>query len=289
MKKHLILLLFFVVILISDVYTQNQSIVFLEKPWAEIVKEAQKQKKMIFLDAYTTWCGPCKWMAANIFTNDTVADFYNKNFICSHFDMEKGEGLELARKYQVRAYPTLLFLDPAGEVVHVRVGAPRKAKDYIDMGNVALTPGEGYSAYVKRYTEGERSPEFMLNFFDRLQGAYQPVTEPLAAYFQTQKDEDLLSSVNWQIINNFVWDMNAREFQYLLKHRAQFSTAYTKQAVDAKITSVFNQALYTLARSQAFNENAYNTLKESILASGFEGAAGIIENFEQTIRPANKK
>jgi thiol-disulfide isomerase/thioredoxin len=289
MKKHLTLLPFFVVILISDVYTQNQSIVFLEKPWAEIVKEAQKQKKMIFLDAYTTWCGPCKWMAANIFTNDTVAAFYNKNFICSHFDMEKGEGLELARKYQVRAYPTLLFLDPASEVVHVRVGAPRKAKDYVDMGNVALTPGEGYSAYVKRYNEGERSPEFMLNFFDRLQGAYQPVTEPLSAYFQTQKDEDLLSAVNWQIINNFVWDMNAREFQYLLKHRAQFSTAYTKQAVDAKITSVFNQALYTLARSQAFNENAYNTLKESILASGFEEAAGIIENFEQTIRPANKK
>jgi thiol-disulfide isomerase/thioredoxin len=289
MKKIITILLITILFITNSLIGQNRSISFIEKPWAEILKTAQKEQKMIFLDAYTTWCGPCKWMAANIFTNDTVADFYNKNFICSHFDMEKGEGLELAKTYHVKAYPTLLFLTPAGEIVHIRVGAPRKGKDYIDMGTVALTPGDGYMAYLKRYTDGERDPAFMLTFFDRLQGAYQPVNEPLNQYFKTQNDDQLLSAVNWQIINNYVWDVDSREFQYLIKNREAFSKRYTEAAVNTKITNVFTQALQQLARSQAYSETAYNALKEKILNSGFSGSADIIANFEKTIKPALKK
>ena len=101
-------------------------------------------------------------MATNMFTTDSVADYYNKTFICAHFDMEKGEGPELAKTFQVMAYPTLLFINANGELVHKRVGAAQQARDYIRMGKDALTPGEGFVACLKKFQDGNRDPVFLL-------------------------------------------------------------------------------------------------------------------------------
>ena len=77
---------------------------------------------MIFMDAYATWCGPCKGMAKNVFTDKRVGEFFNEKFINVKMDMEKGEGPALARKYGVRAYPTLFFLDASGKIQGKEMG-----------------------------------------------------------------------------------------------------------------------------------------------------------------------
>ncbi|MDZ7846006.1 MAG: thioredoxin family protein [Owenweeksia sp.] len=55
----------------------------------EALQAAEEEGKPIFMDCYTTWCGPCKWMSANIFTQQEVGDYYNENYVCVKFDMEK--------------------------------------------------------------------------------------------------------------------------------------------------------------------------------------------------------
>lgn len=97
--------------------TPDSGIQFEPKGWQYALLEAKKQDKLVFLDAYTSWCGPCKLLKKNTFTNKSVGDFFNKNFINITVDMEKGEGIALAKKYEVNAYPTLLLLDSAGNVV----------------------------------------------------------------------------------------------------------------------------------------------------------------------------
>jgi len=270
---------FITVILLSTFltgFTQNRSITFIEKPWSALLSQAKDQKKMIFMDAYTTWCGPCKWMAANMFTNDTIADYYNKTFICAHFDMEKGEGLQLAKTYQVRAYPTLLFINPAGEMVHTRVGAPQKIRDYLEMGEIALTPGEGFSACVKKFQEGDRDPKFIMKYLERLQGAYMPVNEPLKLYFSSQKEPDLLNRNNWEMIYQYVTDIDSPVFVYLLKHQKEYEKLYTADSVNSKIFNVFLQSLSNMARSRTFTIENYNLLKQKIKASGYMKADMVI-------------
>lgn len=262
---------------------QKQSITFIEKPWTDLLAQAKSQNKMIFLDAYTSWCGPCKWMAANMFTNDTIAAYYNKTFICAHFDMEKGEGVQLAQTYQVRAYPTLLFINQAGEMVHKRVGAPQKIQDYLDMGNIALTPGEGFNSYVKKFQEGERDTKFMMKYLDRLQGAYMPINEPLKQYFASQKEADLLSRANWEMIQQFVSDMDSREFSFLLKHQKEYIKLYTKDSVDSKISNVFLQALNNVARSRTFTDASYLQLNQKIRETGYADAEKIIFSGELSL------
>ncbi len=89
----------------------DKGIQFVEPNWAKAIEQAKKQKKMIFVDAYTTWCGPCRMLKQNTFPDKAAGDFFNKHFINIALDMEKGDGLAFAEKYQIRAYPTLLIMD----------------------------------------------------------------------------------------------------------------------------------------------------------------------------------
>lgn len=84
----------------------------------EAKKQAKETGKLIFLDGYTSWCAPCKWMEGNVFNQKEVADFYNTNFINTKYDCEVGEGIDLAKKYGIRSFPTYLFLDAEGTLVY---------------------------------------------------------------------------------------------------------------------------------------------------------------------------
>jgi thioredoxin 1 len=106
----------------KEVKVADKGIVFTKGTWAEILKKAKTEKKVIFFDAYTTWCGPCKLLQKNVFTRADVAEVFNKNFINVKFDMESGEGPMLAEKYPLQGYPTLFFINPDGSVVKEVIG-----------------------------------------------------------------------------------------------------------------------------------------------------------------------
>src|SRR3954466_7010602 len=88
-----------------------------DKKFQEILDLAKAQNKLVFIDCYTSWCGPCKRLAASVFPDPEVGAFFNSTFINTKFDMEKEEGPSIAGKYSIRAYPTLLWLDGDGKVV----------------------------------------------------------------------------------------------------------------------------------------------------------------------------
>jgi thioredoxin-related protein len=100
----------------------QEAIQFQELPFKDIIAKAKKEKKLVFIDAYASWCGPCKMMEKNVFTQKSVSDYYNTNFINARFDMEKGEGRDIASKFGVRSYPTYLFLNGEGELVSRNTG-----------------------------------------------------------------------------------------------------------------------------------------------------------------------
>jgi thioredoxin-related protein len=97
--------------IVKTVDGTETGIQFIEPNWSKAIAEAKKQKKMIFIDAYTSWCGPCRMLKQNTFTDKTAGDYFNKHFINIALDMEKGDGLAFAQKYQVAAYPTLFIMD----------------------------------------------------------------------------------------------------------------------------------------------------------------------------------
>jgi thioredoxin 1 len=111
---------------------------FSEISWAKALEKAKKTKKLIFLDAYASWCGPCKRMQKTLFIREDVGKFYNANFINIKKDMEVGEGPLLANSYPIEGYPTLFFIDGNGKIVGRQLGAPQTAEELIAVGKGVL-------------------------------------------------------------------------------------------------------------------------------------------------------
>ena len=100
----------------------DQGIKFEKGTFAEILAKAKAQKKLVFMDVYASWCGPCKRMAAEVFTQKKVGDYFNATFVNAKFDAEVGEGRTIAARYGVNAYPTFLLLNGDGKLVGKMVG-----------------------------------------------------------------------------------------------------------------------------------------------------------------------
>ena len=116
----------------------DEGIQFFTGTWQQAIEKAKKENKYIFLDAYASWCGPCKMMKHKTFTNKDVGEFYNKHFVCVAIDMEKGEGPTLADKYSIEAYPTLIYFKPDGKLIGKAMGF-RKSKEFLEMGEQVVT------------------------------------------------------------------------------------------------------------------------------------------------------
>ena len=123
MNKQIFAVITAVLLSFSAFAQEKSGIQFTEGQWMQAVKKARAENKLIFMDAYTSWCGPCKMLKSQVFPNKTLGDFYNKNFVNVAFDMEVGEGPQLANIYRVQAYPTMFFIDPnTGKVVKQTLG-----------------------------------------------------------------------------------------------------------------------------------------------------------------------
>lgn len=139
-----------------------QGIKFEEGNFKSILAKAKKENKLVFIDAYAVWCGPCKLMVKNIFPLKPVGDYYNANFVNAKIDMEKGEGIDLAKKYNVKVFPTYLFINGDGEEVHRTIGYVEE-KDFIQFAMDAGDPNKRLTALKQKFEKGEKDPEFLLN------------------------------------------------------------------------------------------------------------------------------
>ncbi|MCF8325678.1 MAG: thioredoxin family protein [Leadbetterella sp.] len=107
--------------------------------WQQALDLAKKENKVVFLDIYATWCGPCKQLKKYTFADKSAGDFFNTNFVNIALDGEQEEGAVLARKFGIEAYPTLMFVTPEGELITKSLGF-RTASDLINLGQEILEP-----------------------------------------------------------------------------------------------------------------------------------------------------
>ena len=149
-----------------------------------MLAKAKKEGKPVFMDCYTSWCGPCKVLSSKVFPLKSVGDFFNARFVSTKIDMEKGEGKELARKYGVKAFPTLLVLDVEGNVIH-RLTGGRSPQSLIAEVSRALSDSTAYTAVKKKYEAGDRSPLVVTEYFKNMLTASEITPEALQKEAET--------------------------------------------------------------------------------------------------------
>ncbi|MES2139428.1 MAG: OmpA family protein [Bacteroidota bacterium] len=259
---------------------QSGEIRFEKIKWKQVLEKAEKEKKMIFLDCYTSWCGPCKWMEKNVYNNDTVADFYNSNFICVKIDMEKDEGFELAKKYNITSYPTMLYLNAAGEVLHRTCGLAI-AKDFIENGRNALDPQKQLLTVTNQFNANATDPQIAYRYFELREKACIESDTLVAKYFLTQKDSNLSLPYNWKIIYKYS-EYTSKSFQYFETNRSFFYQLYNIDSVEKKINQVYADALRTARLNR--DQKEFDKLKTKLRKLKTREAEKIILHAEQKLQ-----
>lgn len=87
-------------------------------PIENILQQAGDSNKLVFVDLYAVWCGPCKYMDENVFKLPSIVNKFSKNFVNYKVDVESFDGVNVSLNYSVNSFPTYLFLNKEGKVIH---------------------------------------------------------------------------------------------------------------------------------------------------------------------------
>lgn len=260
---------------------QEVSIDFEKQPsWEDILIMAKNQNKPIFVDAYTTWCGPCKIMDRDVFTEENVVEYFNEKYINVKMDMEKGEGITLMKDWEVNAFPTLLYFDTEGTLTHRVVGA-YDAADFLEYSKMALDKDKMALNLQKRYDAGERGGAFMYNYLLTLKLGYHEERgrEVANSYLSNLTKRELLDAENWSVINEFMKDPTTKEFQYLLANIDRLRLLHDVEEVNNKFYNTIEkqiQSWFYWPDSVPFESEKETALIYFLQTSNYDGAPSLL-------------
>lgn len=273
----------------------GNGIQFTDSSWSQLLAKAKREHKLIFMDAHTTWCGPCKWMSKNVFPDANVSALYNRNFINAYTDMEKGEGIGLRKKYAVVAYPTYLFINGDGEVVH-RVVGQCTIPEFIKSGLDALNPKGNLLYFQTNAAANKMDYDFVSGYLNALEAAYQKdkANEIALAFLSQLKPVFLQERNNWELINKYVSDASSPVFKYVVTNQALFENLFGKEKVPEKIHETFlawpqHYLQYPMNGKIILDEDGFNNFLAQVKKSDYNKKKEVIAKAKLTIYSGMKK
>lgn len=274
MKKILTTLALFIVTLAI----QAQGIEFFEGSFEDAKSAAKQQGKLIFMDAYAVWCGPCKMMSNNVFPQQNVGDFFNENFINLKVDMEKGEGTTLRRTYGVSAYPTLLIIDADGKVVSEVRGA-RSAESLIDWAKKSALPSqESFDKLQAKYDNGDRSTTLFQSLI-KMNSAYKKDYNALMQeYINGLRDEEIINKENADFIFEYSNTTNSPGLKVLQTYESYFRDVKGNGKFDEKLNNIAIQTVFNaITRRDQTSKNEALSFLKSYKPTGYEKLSDDLE------------
>ncbi len=233
-------------------FANAQGMEFFDGTWEEAKATAKKENKSIFLDAYASWCGPCKNMAKHIFTEGSVGEFYNDNFINVKIDMEKGEGIALSEEFAVVAFPTYLYFNTKGELVHRALGQ-KPVKAFIGDGENALNESTQLVTLENRYAAGNREADLLRNLALALydSGAEPKAVDKVSAeYINGLSKEEIQGKEALAFLLKTTQSPKAYPAQLLLNNKDKVIELFGKDEFNTKFKRLAAQGTLYAARDK---------------------------------------
>lgn len=260
MKKFIIFFFFH----LCSFSQNNMGILFEEKlTWEQVISKAQKENKYIFVDLYTTWCGPCKELDKGAFASEKAGDYFSKNLISYKLQMDKtkidSENIKslyasadfFANTYTINMYPTLMLFNTKGEYVHrIAGGGNTTDEQLIEQIKMGLNTETQSFTMKKRYENGERTAEFLRIYANYL--VLAAIDNKLAL---TVCSDYLKTQANWTTDENKLfmyysaWKPKSEAFNYVKTHKSDFDEYFTKNYAMS-----VNDMILLVTKQECFDE-----------------------------------
>lgn len=223
----------------------QQGVHFQDISLSEALELAKEENKHVFIDGYATWCGPCKRMDATTFQDSTVGVYYNDAFISVKMDMEKDEGIEVAQKYSIKAFPTFMYLDVEGAILHKAAGFIAPA-DFVTIAEIRNDDAQSLGALQGKFDAGNRDSIMLQHLlyqqYNLLDPHYMEVALAIAN-LSTDWNTDEMRAFIFQYANSAASPL----FEYMVEHKKDFYNQFGEGATFGKIEK--------LVRDRSFEVN----------------------------------
>ncbi len=254
--KSLIFIFFFLIL--TQLPTNAQGIQWQTGSFENILNKAKAQKKLIYVDIYTTWCTPCKQMDAEVFTNANVGKIFNDNFINYKIDGEKGEGKDLVEYFELDSYPTSMFIDGDWNVIQKLEGFRpverllESAEKMKERGKISGSDDDLEQAYMK----GRRDATFLSEYIKVRQLQKMDNSIILDEYLGKITPDQLKSEATLKLITENASQLRGRAFDYLMSRK-------NEPIIERKIKGIILQNL-----TKAGNQKSEKLLIEVLATNG---------------------
>ncbi len=235
--------------------------------WKEVQAKAKAENKYIFMDAFATWCGPCKYMAKNIFPQEAVGEFFNSKYINVkvQLDTTDSDNEEVKKWYadahaimqdhKVEAFPTYLFFSPEGKLVHRSVGAS-EAPAFVAKGKDALDPGKQFYTLYEQFKAGKNDPDFLKKMSLAAMEAYDMEVLKQASGAFINSSQNLLTKENIDFIARATTGINDPGFKLMLNNQAKFDELAGKGFTNQRLVSLISEdEVYPIVWGKKFDKN----------------------------------
>lgn len=304
MRKAILLLLGLTIL---SVMTMGQGIRFEKGNFEQALAKAKTEKKMVFVDAYAVWCGPCKWMSDNVFPDPEVGAYFDKYFVAMKLDVERGEGPAIKTRYAIDGLPGYLFLDPDGNVVYRGAGSMSKEKfmTLLEEARSAAADPNSVGRMAARYAMERNNESFLKEYLDKLyvsksagyyevveqylnvQKSMAPGSGEMVNFLYKHRNSLVYGGVADQILFENLWTYNwdkyvrkdvRKQFQQLPDNLARQTTEY---AILKRDTTLLDLAM---ERAVAYGLKLQDGQKERLLIY-YYSATGEGDKYKTLVKP----
>ena len=221
---------------------------FQELTLEEACKKAKLEKKLIFVDLYTSWCEPCRMMADRVFPDQVIGEFMNENFVCVKYNTEVAkDGMDLVKKFNVQSYPTFLMLNTNLELENQIIGATLEPLDFKAQVEEAMKAS--LASLGKQYAEGDRDMQFLAHYLKELSKSRMEIKakEVCEVLFKVLPDTEKTNPEYWFIYDSeMLAPVNSAAMDYLLSHFKQFRKTVGEEKILNRISSAFEIKLINM-------------------------------------------
>ncbi len=263
MKKFLFLFLVGPFLVQTPAQAQVDTGVHFERglSWAAVQAKAKAENKYIFMDCFTTWCGPCRYMSTAIFPQKKSGDYMNNKFVSVAVQLDTtakdaddvkawyADGHAIAEKYVVRAYPTYLIFAPDGHVIHRMVGSRLDAKTFIADVSLSFDSTQQYYALLNQYENGRRDSAFLRRMAMRCEDVYDLANLKVVGNAWLATQTALYRRDALQIVDVLTNASTDTYFTLYTDHAAEVDKVLGDGKAEAKVRAIFLREGAQLARA----------------------------------------
>ena len=281
-------------VMLAANFTFAQGIEFFHGKFDDALAKAKSENKLLFVDFYTSWCGPCKKMTKEIFTKKEIGDFFNKNFINLKIDAEKGEGPALAKKYKPKGFPTMIFFNPDGTENKRLCGATPNAEFFLNYAKQVTGEVSDFLTMFKKYEQGYRNKDYIREIL--IQGPvyvstlerekqgewWKKFSEIFSWYLTVKQPHETLNLKDFRLIAQFLDGHNNGNpyVEFVYNNYKKYKKIVPVDELTMFIMRTNNQSIHEYSRRADLRYKEYLEAIRGRLAQAHKDAAAISKNKE---------